>query len=325
MRAFVTGATGFIGGHVARRLVERGWEVTALARTPDRAAPLRDLGVTVVRGDVTEPQSLTGPMRRSDAVFHLAAWYQLGVSDRMRMFQINVKGTENVMRAAVDAGVPRVVYCSSVAALGTHDPGEVPDETARHSGRFGSVYEETKWMAHAKVHEMVATEGLPVVTVMPGAVYGPGDTSILGVLLRFYAKGWLVALPFQDASVSWVRVEDVADGVASAHEKGRAGEDYILGGDNATIGELLHRIAPLTGIRAPRIPIGRRLVKLSLPLAPLVGKILKQPSGILRDGLESLSGSLEFSSDKARRELGYAFRSVEEGIPEVVAWYKENT
>lgn len=324
MRAFVTGATGFIGGHVARRLVERGWTVTALARTPDRAAPLKEIGVTVVPGDVTEPSSLVGPMRRADAVFHLAAWYQLGVSDRMRMFQINVKGTENVMDAADEAEVPRIVYCSSVAVLGTHAAGEVPDETARHDGRFGSSYEETKWMAHQRVHE-IAAEGSPVVTVMPGAVYGAGDTSILGVLLRFYAKGWLVALPFQDAGVSWVRVEDVADGVVSAHDKGRIGEDYILGGDNATIGELLHRISPLTGIRAPRISIGRRLVRASMPLSPIIGKILKQPPGILRDGLESLTGSIEFSSEKARRELGYAFRSVEEGMPDVVAWYRDNT
>ena len=281
--------------------------------------------MTIVPGDVTEPSSLRGPMRRADAVFHLAAWYQLGVSDRARMFQINVKGTENVMRAAMEAGVARIVHCSSVAALGTHESGEIPDETVRHSGRFASVYEETKWMAHEKVHEMASDEGLPVVVVMPGAVYGPGDTSILGVLLRFYAKGWLIALPFQDAGVSWVRVEDAADGMIDAHDKGRIGEDYILAGDNATIGELLNRIAPLTGIRAPRFSVGRRLIRASMPFAPIVGKILKQPPGILRDGLESLSGSIEFSSDKARRELGYTFRSVEEGMPEVVAWYKENT
>jgi dihydroflavonol-4-reductase len=324
VRAFVTGATGFIGGHVARRLVEGGWDVTALARTPERAAPLRELGMTIVPGDVTEPASLAGPMRRADAVFHLAAWYQLGVTDRMRMFQINVKGTENVMRAASEAGVARIVYCSSCVALGTHAAGEVPDETVRHSGRFGSVYEETKWMAHEKVREL-ASEGLPVVTVMPAAVYGPGDTSILGVLLRYYAKGWLLALPFQDAGISWVRVEDVADGVIAAQDKGRFGEDYILGGDNATIGALLRRIAPLTGIRVPRFSIGKRMLRASMPLAPIMGKILKQPPGIMRDGLESLSGSIEFSSEKARRELGYAFRSVEEGMPEVVAWYKDNT
>ena len=324
MRAFVTGATGFIGGHVAQRLAEGGWSVTALARSPDRAAALREAGVTIVPGDVTEPKTLEGPMRRADAVFHLAAWYQLGVNDRMRMFQINVKGTENVIRAAADAGVARIVHCSSVAALGTHSPGEVPDETVRHHGRFGSVYEETKWMAHERVREMAA-EGIPVVIVLPGAVYGPGDTSVLGTLVRFYAKGWLLACPFQSAGFSWVRVEDVADGMIGAHDKGRVGESYILGGDNATVRELLNRIAPLTGIRSPRISVGSRLMRISLPLSPIVGKILKQPSGIVRDGMATMSGSMEFSSEKARRELGYTFRSLEEGMPETVAWYKENT
>ncbi|MFY9589125.1 MAG: SDR family NAD(P)-dependent oxidoreductase [Actinomycetota bacterium] len=324
MRAFVTGATGFIGGHVARRLVERGWQVTALARSPERTGALKQLGITVVPGDVTEPSSLSGPMTKADAVFHLAAWYQLGVRDRMKMFQINVKGTENVMDAAADAEVPKIVYCSSVAALGTHEPGEIPDETHRHTGNYGSVYEETKFLAHQRVHEFVV-EDVPIVTVMPGGVYGPGDTSILGTLIRFYSKGWLLAAPFMESGVSWVRVEDVADGVIDAHDKGRPGEDYILGGDNATIRELLRRAAVLTGIRVPRINVGKRLMTASLPLAPLLGKILGQPPGILRDGLESLSGSLEYSSDKARREIGYTFRSIEEGFPETVEWYKANT
>jgi dihydroflavonol-4-reductase len=323
MRAFVTGATGFIGGHVARRLVETGWEVTALARSPERAAGLKELGVTIVPGDVTEPVTLHGPMAKADAVFHIAAWYQLGISDRMRMYQINVKGTENVLTAASDAEIPKIVYCSSVAVLGAHEPGEIPDETARHSGRYSSVYEETKWQAHELVREFVA-EGVPIVSVMPTAVYGPGDTSVLGTLLRFYGKGWLIACPFMEAGVSWVRVEDVADGFLAAHDKGRPGEDYILGGDNATIREMLTRVAPLTGIRVPRLSIGPKLMRMSLPLSPIVGKFLKQPPGIVREGVETLTGSIEFSSEKARRELGYVFRSVEEGIPETVQWYREN-
>jgi len=324
MRAFITGATGFIGGHVARRLVDTGWQVTALARTPERGAGLRELGITLVPGDVTEPSSLAGPIAKADAVFHLAAWYQLGASDRTRMYQINVKGTEHVMTAAADAGVPRIVYCSSVAVLGVHESGVIPDETAKHSGRFASLYEETKWMAHERVREFVA-EGLPVVSVMPGAVYGPGDTSVLGVLMRFYAKGWLIACPFMEAGVSWVRVEDVADGFLLAHDKGRLGEDYIIAGDNATIREMLTRVAPLTGVKVPRLSLGPRMMRLGLPIAPLVGKVLKQPPGIVREGIESLTGSIEFSSEKARRELGYVFRSVEEGVPDTVKWYQENT
>jgi len=323
VRAFVTGATGFIGGRVSRALVERGWTVTALARSPERTQSLRDIGVSVVPGDITEAATLAGPMRRADAVFHLAAWYALGVPDRSRMYQVNVKGTENVLWAAAEAEVGRIVYCSTTAVLGSHSPGDVEDESARHHGRFGSAYEETKWMAHEKVRELAAG-GLPVLTVMPGAVYGPGDPSILGVLLRLYAKGWLLACPFLDAAFSWVQVDDLAEGIVSAHDKGRTAEEYILGGDNATISELLHRAAPLTGIRAPRFGVPERVLRLSLPFSPVIGRVLGQPPRILRDGLESMSGSFEFSSDKARRELGYTYRSIEDGIPETVRWFKEN-
>lgn len=323
MRAFVTGATGFIGGRLAARLVERGFEVTALVRSPDRAGPIRDRGVTVVPGDLTEPESLRGPMRRADVVFHLAAWYALGVADRTGMYRVNVRGTESVMWEAAEAGVERIVYCSSVAALGIRPYGEVADETSAHPGRFGSTYEETKWLAHLKVHELAAG-GLPVVVVLPAAVYGPGDPSVLGALLRIYAKGWLVGSPFLRTGVSWVSVDDVAEGIIAAFEKGRRGEDYLLGGDNAAVGEVFRRLEPLTGIRAPRFEVPRWLVRAGLPLSPLVGRALGQAPRILADGLASMEGSWMVSSEKARSELGYGFRSLEEGLAETVAWFKEH-
>lgn len=321
MRAFVTGATGFIGGRLTVKLLERGWKVTALVRSPERAAAIKKRGVTLVAGDVTEPATLDGPMRRADAVFHLAAWYALGVADRHGMYKVNVKGTEHVMAAAADAGVPRIVYCSSAIALGSDPEGAVGDEMRRHSGHFGSVYEETKWQAQEKVRALAAA-GAPIVTVMPTAVYGPGDPSMVGVLVRLYAKGWLVACPFQDASFSWVHVEDVAEGIARAHEHGRSGEEYLLAGDNDTVGGLFRRAESLTGIRAPRWSVPRRLVRLAVPLGPLVGRALGQAPNILADALESLDGSWTFSSEKAQAELGYTFRSIEEGLPETVEWFR---
>jgi nucleoside-diphosphate-sugar epimerase len=323
MRALVTGATGFIGGRLAARLVEQGFDVTALVRSPERAAPLRNRGVTLVPGDITEPESLRGPMRRADAVFHLAAWYALGVPDRTRMYQINVRGTEAVMWEAAEAGVSRIVYCSSVAALGARAEGEVADESSPHPGRFGSTYEETKWLAHRRVRELAA-EGLPVVTVLPGAVYGPGDQSILGVLLRLYAKGWLIVCPFLGAGLSWVAVDDVAQGIVAALEKGRAGEDYVLGGDNATIGELLRRLEPLTGVRAPRFGVPGWVMRAGVPLSPVIARALGQAPRIVTDGLASMKGSWMASSEKARRELGYAFRSIEEGMPQAIDWFREH-
>lgn len=319
MRAFVTGATGFLGGRLVRRLLDRGWKVSALVRSPDRAVRLRELGVTLVPGDVTEPATLTGPMRRADALFHLAAWYELGVPDRIGMYLVNVKGTEHVIGAAVEAGVERILYCSTVAALGPGPPGSVGDEGRRHPGRFGSTYEETKWQAHERVREMAAG-GAPVVTVMPGAVYGPGDPSVLGAMLRFYGKGWLLACPFQDAGFSWVHVEDVAEGIVLAFEKAGAGEELILAGDNETIGGLFRRLEPHTGIRPPRFRLPDGVVRAVAPLSPVVGRLVRAGPRIVGDGLESIRGSWMFSSAKAERLLGYAHRSIEDGMPETVRW-----
>src|SRR5689334_7988243 len=142
VRAFVTGGTGFIGGRMVERLLGDGWDVAALVRAPERAARIRDLGATLVPGDVTQPETFCDAMKGAGAVFHLAAYYALGVSDRDQMMRINVGGTEAVLRAAGEASVPRIVYCSSIAALGSGPHGSVGDETREHHGDFPSIYEE---------------------------------------------------------------------------------------------------------------------------------------------------------------------------------------
>lgn len=321
MRAFLTGGTGFIGSHVARTLMDRGWDVVALVRFPERAVHLKEMGATLVGGDVTEPATLSSPMRRCDAVLHFAAWYAIGVTDRQKMYSTNVTGTQNVLEEAAAAGVERILHCSSVAALGAGEPGEVLDESRRHHGTFTSLYEETKWQSQRIVSD-IAAAGFPVTTVMPGAVYGPGDTSLLSILLRSYARGWLVAMPKTDAAFSWVHVQDVAKGAVLALEKGRAGEEYIIGGENATVSDLFSILAPVTGIRPPRFRVPWALVKMSRPLGPLIARALHQEPRFLVEGLASLSGSWMASSDKAVRELGYSFRSIEDGMGETIAWFK---
>ncbi|MGH2830219.1 MAG: NAD-dependent epimerase/dehydratase family protein [Actinomycetota bacterium] len=323
MRAFVTGATGFIGGYLVRALVEGGHSVTALVRSPGRAAHLKDLGVTLAGGDVTEPSTLEGPMRLADTVFHLAAWYEIGAADRTRMYRVNVRGTEHVIAAARAAGIERIVYCSSVAVLGCRPIGDVATEQTAHPGSFGSIYEETKWQAHGRAMEQAAA-GAPLVAVMPGAVYGPGDASVIGRLLRIYSKGWLVACPSQDSGFSWVHVADLADGIVAAAQKGRVGEAYVLGGENASIGDVFRALAPITGIRAPRFEVPRWLMRAGVPISPLVGKALGAGPRIVQEGLSAMSGSWMASSSKAEHELGYTFRGVAEAMAETVEWMKEN-
>jgi dihydroflavonol-4-reductase len=314
LRAFVTGGTGFIGGRMVERLLEEGWDVTALVRSPDRAARIRERGASLVIGDITEPMTFEDAMTGADAVFHLAAYYALGVDDREQMMRINVGGTEAVLGAAGHAGVPRIVHCSSIAALGSGPKGSVGDETREHHGDFPSIYEESKWFAH-EVAARLASDGLPIVTVMPGAVYGPGDVSFISVLLGLYARRRLLVCSFRDSDCSWVHVDDVVDGMARAAEKAPPGETYVLGGDNDTIGGLLDRIAPITGIKPPRIWVPDWVVYASMPLSPLISRLLNQAPGAVRDGAKLLRGSIAFSSAKAQRDFGYHYRSVEEGLP----------
>jgi dihydroflavonol-4-reductase len=319
MRALVTGGTGFIGGRVVDTLLHHGYEVTALVRTPARAASLEERGVTLAPGDVTDIESVRAALKDQDSVFHIAAYYALGVSDRDQMFAINVGGTENVMNAALEAGTPKVLYCSSQAVLGSVAAGSIGDETTEHHGAFSSIYEESKWRAHQVVRDL-GNRGLPVVTVLPCAVYGAGDTSFLGVLLRMYARKRLIVCSFRDTIVSWVHVDDVAEGMVAALERGSACEDYILGGDNESIGGLLDRLQPHTGIQPPRIWAPLSVMRASLPLGGVLSRLLGQEKGAIADGYRMLAeGSIGFSSAKAERQLGYTHRSVEEGMPPVIA------
>ncbi len=317
MRAFVTGATGFIGGRVARRLATEGHEVTALVRTPSKAGALADLGVDLHPGDITDPAGVEAGVKDHDVVFHLAAWIALGARDRDRMHRINVEGTENVLRAAAEADVAGIVYCSSVAAIGPNPPGVVGDETSRHDGTFASLYEETKHEAHRRARALAA-EGAPVTTVLPCAVYGPGDTSLMGTLIGWYAKRRLLALPFADAAISFVHVDDVVGGALAAAERGRPGEDYLLGGDNDTIGGLFERAAPTTGIRAPRVRLNVGTLRWLQGVGPISARLMKQEPDYIKDALANVRESWMFSSAKAERELGYTWRDAPTGLAETV-------
>jgi nucleoside-diphosphate-sugar epimerase len=198
MRVFVTGGTGFIGGHVIRALRARGDEVRALVRNPDKGRPLAELGCELVSGSLESRAAIASGMEGCDAVIHGAAVYEVGIpeSEHRAMYEANVLGTENVLRAALDAKVPKVVYISTVAAFGnTH--GEVVDESYEHPrGSFTSYYEETKVEAHRLAKRLIAEEGLPCVIVQPGGVYGPDDHSAVGRQMNQFLAGRMPLLAF---------------------------------------------------------------------------------------------------------------------------------
>ncbi len=318
MRVFLTGGTGFIGGEVARLLRARGDEVRALVRTPAKAAALEALGCELVQGDLSDEAALVRACEGADAVVHSAAVYAVGIPDSRRdeLVDANVRGTERVLGAALTAGVSRAVYVSTVAVFGDTG-GEVAHEGwVRTADGFTSVYEETKVCAHKRAQE-IAGRGLPLVTVQPGVVYGPGDPSTFGELLGQLLAGKLPALPFPDLGVTPVHRDDVAAGILLALDAGVPGESYVLAGEPTRVRELVARLAGLAGRKPPRT-VPTVLLRALAPAGPLVGPALGFPPN-LRELVRSSDGVTFWASgDKARRDLGWTSRPLVDGLQELV-------
>jgi nucleoside-diphosphate-sugar epimerase len=319
MKAFVTGATGFIGERLARRLRDRGDEVVALVRSPEKARGLSDVGCQLVEGDLSSSDAIRGGLEGCDAAFHVAAVYKVGIprSEHAAMRDANVAGTERVLDAAIDAGVSRIVYVSTVGVFGnTH--GKIVDETYRHPGNdFLSVYEETKYAAHQVALDRIA-KGAPIVIVQPGGVYGPGDHSELGNMIDQARSGKLKMLMFPELGFNLVHVEDIAGGILLAYDRGKVGESYVLGGEIATMGKLVEKVSDLSGRKAPKRELPASLMKLAIPIGPLVGKMLGFPPN-LGELIRTSDGVTYWASDeKARRELGYSPRDLDTGLRETL-------
>jgi nucleoside-diphosphate-sugar epimerase len=316
VRVFVTGGTGFIGGEIARQLRERGDEVVCLARNPDKAKAVAALGCELVSGDLGDGEAIGKGMEGCDAVIHAAAMYEVGIPAKQRpaMWEANVAGTERVMKAALEAKVPRIVYVSTVGVFGnTH--GKVVDEAYEHPGQgFTSYYEETKLEAHKIVKRMIAEQGLPAIIVQPGGVYGPGDTSQVADLLQEFFAGKLPLLPFPELGICMSHVEDIAGGVLLALDKGTLGEIYVISGPATTMRGAIETVASVSGRKAPKRNLPTPLMKALIPIGPLVGKMMGQPPN-LRELISSGDGVTFWASyEKAGRELGYSPRGLEEGL-----------
>ncbi len=250
MKYFLTGATGFLGGQVARQLLAAGHSVNALVRSPAKAAGLAALGVALFAGDVTEKESLREPMRGADGVFHIAALYKIGARDKSQFARVNIEGTRNVLEAMRDLGIPTGGYTSTLAIWSdTH--GQKPDESYHYQGLHISEYDRTKAAAH-EVAEGFIREGLPLVIVQPGVIYGPGDTSNLHTAIVQYLAGKLPMIP-SGTTFCWAYVDDVARGHLLAMEKGKAGESYIIAGPCHKVSEVFEMAEAITGVKAPRM------------------------------------------------------------------------
>jgi nucleoside-diphosphate-sugar epimerase len=294
--------------------------VVALVRTPDKAGALRDLGVTIAEGDITQRDSLRAPMTGVDGVFHCAAWYKIGApaSDAAQAERINVDGTRNVLETMRDLRIAKGVYTSTLAVFSDTGGREV-DETHFHPGPFLSVYERTKWRAHYDVALRLIADGLPLVIVQPGAIYGPGDTSGLRAFFRQYLDGTLRAVPAKTA-FSWGYIDDVARAHILAMSAGRAGETYIVAGPSHTMVDALRMAEQITGIAPPSFQAPPGLLKAAAAVTGLIGRVVPLPPALTAEGLRTLAGVTYLGSNaKAGRALGYAPRPLIDGLRDMLA------
>jgi dihydroflavonol-4-reductase len=319
VKAFVTGATGFVGSRVAVALRDRGDDVVCLVRNPAKADALRAAGCEIAEGDLSDAARIREAMRGADAVFHIAADYRVGMrtSEHERMTDTNVGGTTRVLDAAIDLGVPKVVYVSTIASFG-NTKGRTVDETHEHPGDgFTSHYERTKVEAH-RIAEARIAAGAPIVIVQPGGIYGPGDHSAVGAQIDQAAKGKLPAIAFPQLGLNMVHVDDVVAGILAAHDKGTPGEAYVLGGEQTTLGEVVRRSAEVGGRKPPRITIPTGVLKAMVPVAPLVTKAMGVGPN-LRELISASDGVTYWATDaKARRDLGYAPRDLDTGLRQTI-------
>ncbi len=323
MGSLVTGGTGFIGSNVVRALLERGDAVRVLARPDADRRNLAGLAVEIACGDVRDPPSLDRAVFGCDRVFHTAALYSFWAPGPL-FEAINVEGTRNVLAAADRAGVETVVYTSSVAALGVPQPGAVADEdTPVIATDIVGAYKQSKYRAEQVALE-AAARGERVVIVNPSFPVGPGDIkpTPTGRVVVDFLNGRIPA--YVDTGMNVVDVRDVAAGHILAAEKGRAGERYILGGENVTMRELLERLAAVSGHRAPR---------LRLPYAPILAlagfneavcRITGREPRMTRDTLRMSRHAMFYSPAKAVRELGLSQRPIEAALSSAVAWFTAN-
>jgi dihydroflavonol-4-reductase len=325
MKALVTGATGFVGSHVARVLAEKGAELRVLVRSSSNLKNIEGLNAERVVGDLRDPDSLDKAMSGCDAVFHVAADYRLWVQDPEQMYKANVEGTRALLRAAKESGVGRVVYTSSVATIGFSSNGHLADENSPVSlDDMIGPYKRSKFMAEQLAMEAGRKE-MDVVTVNPTTPVGDHDikpTPTGRIVVDFLKKKFPA---YVDTGLNLVDVDECARGHVEAFEKGQSGERYILGGENLTLKQILDKLGAITGLPSPTIKIPY-VVALATGVVDEVftGRIMgKQPRATI-DTVRMGKKKMFVTSAKAERELGWRQVSVDNALQRAVDWFRAN-
>ena len=324
MKALVTGATGFVGGAVARALVRAGVDVRVLVRSKSDNQNISGLAVERVEGNLLDPASLRTALAGCQQLYHVAAYYALWAKDPSVFYDVNVTGTRHVLTAARLAGIERTVYCSTIGAIGLPpDGGLGTEETPVSLDQMAGHYKRSKYLAEQEALTF-AKGGLPIVIVNPSAPVGAGDVkpTPTGQVIVDFMKGRMPA--YIETGMNIVDVDDVAAGHLLAMEKGRQGERYILGCKNLMLKDVFDILSRLTGVKAPSLRLPRSAV---LPLAYMnqwIANLTGQPPRIPLEGVKMAKYRMHYDCSKAVRELGIPQTPPETALEKAVRWFRSH-
>ncbi|MBT6441778.1 MAG: NAD-dependent epimerase/dehydratase family protein [Alphaproteobacteria bacterium] len=324
MTTLVTGATGFVGSAVARALLAAGETVRVLTRDGSDPGNLEGLQVERVVGDLRDLKSLERAASGCQALFHVAADYRIWVPRPAEIYATNVDGSRNLMIAAAEAGVGRIVYTSSVAVLG-HAAAGVPanEDTPVSINDMIGHYKRSKYLAEEVVRELIDNDGLPAVIVNPSTPIGPRDIkpTPTGRIVVDFANGKMPA--YVDTGLNLVHVDDCAAGHLLAFEHGEVGQRYILGGDDMTLRDILVKLGELSGLKAPGIRLPTGAIMPIARIAETWARVTGREPVVSVDALRMARHRMFFSSAKAEAALGYKHRGAEEALSDALVWFHE--
>ncbi|MEC7875977.1 MAG: hopanoid-associated sugar epimerase [Pseudomonadota bacterium] len=324
MKVLITGATGFLGSAVLRLLVNEGYNVRVLVRENANMRNLEKFDIEVIRGDLQNTDSLKPAVHSCDQLFHVAADYRLWVPNPEQMYKTNIDGTRNLIMAATNAGVEKIVYTSSVATLGINEDGTPADEITPSSLEdMIGTYKRSKFLAEQTVKGLITKKSCPVTIVNPSTPVGPYDIkpTPTGKIILDTIRNRMPA--YVETGLNIVHVDDVAQGHLLAMEKGEIGERYILGGDDMSLESIISYLCNSENINPPKIKLPHNFI---LPIAWIMECIAKftgnEPLATI-DGVRMSKKMMYFSSKKARRKLGYYSRPATEGLKDALEWFNK--
>lgn len=325
MKTLVTGANGFVGSAVVHLLLKKGLDVRVLVRPDSDKRNFNGLELDIIEGDLNDIDALKRAVTGCNNLYHLAADYRLWIPDPKNMYRTNVDATRNLMIAAAEANIEKIVYTSSVATLGLNDDGTSADETTPVSiENMTGHYKRSKYLAEEEVKKLIKEQSIPITIVNPSTPVGPRDIkpTPTGRIVLDTIRGRMPA--YVDTGLNIVHVDDVANGHLLAMEKGEIGERYILGGDNMTLASILEYICLSQNMAPPTIKLPHNLV---LPIAWIMERIAsitkKEPQATV-DSVKMSKRKMFFCSEKAKQKLGYEFRPGSEGLKDAINWFNEH-